>query len=242
MDASHEDCPSARRGATRRLITFLLGGLALLSPLVGSGPARGKGKKKKRKKKKNIAPIVPPPGPGRVPIALTFGNSSAITIPAGAPGTSTGKASPYPSVINVAGFANGRILDVNVTLHGFSHEDPNDVHVLLVATQLPNNDVTLMSGVGGLANVQNLNLTFDDQAANFLGIPLVTGTFKPTSADTLDPYPDSGPSPSGNVSLAVFNNGNPNGTWQLWVADDSSGATGSIGGGWSLQITAEVDA
>ena len=35
---------------------------------------------------------------------------------------------------------------------------------------------------------------------------------------------------------------NPNGVWELWVLDDTDDDTGKITGGWSLEITAEVDA
>ena len=35
----------------------------------------------------------------------------------------------------------------------------------------------------------------------------------------------------------MFNGGNPNGTWSLYVNDHSAGDTGSIAGGWSLTFT-----
>jgi hypothetical protein len=200
-------------------------------PLVVAG--RRKRKKKRRKKKS---------GPGRITVTKTFTNQAPITIPAGAPNDTFGKASPYPSVINVAGFANGRITRVTVTLHGFSFAGaPNDVDILLVATHLPGNDALIMSDVGGTTPVQSLTLTLDDQAAATLPTPLVSsGTFKPTNNGASDSFPAPAPTPTGNVALSVFNNGNPNGTWQLWVFDDLATDVGSIAGGWSLQISAEV--
>jgi hypothetical protein len=107
---------------------------------------------------------------------------------------------------------------------------------------LPNNDAIVMGGVGGVNDVVSpVTLTLDDQAAAPLSSPLVSGTFKPTNFSGLHPCEAPASAPSGNGSLAVFNNGNPNRTRQLWVSDDSSTGTGAIAGGWSLQITAEVD-
>jgi hypothetical protein len=38
--------------------------------------------------------------------------------------------------------------------------------------------------------------------------------------------------------LSVFNGESPNGTWRLYVVDDSAGDAGRIAGGYSLTITA----
>src|SRR4051812_46320745 len=56
----------------------------------------------------------------------TFTNTGAITIPAGAPGTTEGPANPFPSTIQASGFKKGRLQDVNITLNGFSHTFPGD--------------------------------------------------------------------------------------------------------------------
>jgi subtilisin-like proprotein convertase family protein len=161
----------------------------------------------------------------------TFTSNGLITIPAGAPGTTEGPATPYPSIIQVAGLRAGRILDVNATLNGYSHTFTPDVQVMLVA---PNGrtSVTLMN-VAGDGTVTNLTLIFDDQAAVFLPFdaPLLSGTFKPTT-------PPVAPSPEA-ATLRAFNGLNPNGAWRLYVADNVGGDTGSITG-WSLTIRARV--
>ena len=186
----------------------------------------------------------PPTGPTRKTITQTFTNAAQITIPPGAPFATSGPALPYPSVIAVAGFANGRILDVNLTLHGFSHTWLEDVNILLVAGD---RNAVVMSDVGGNGDAVDVTLTLDDQAATELPLAsstLATGTFRPTNRNdgSTDFFPAPAPAPSGNVALSTFNGGNPNGSWQLFVVDDSSSDVGNIERGWSLQITAEVDA
>jgi len=188
----------------------------------------------------------PSTGPARTRITRTFTNNAPITI---SPGPDNGgkavatPATPYPAIIEVSGFTNGTILDVNLTLHALSHTFPGDVDVLL-AGPVPGLNAFLMSDVGANAVVSNITLTVDDQAAAGLPTPLVPGTFKPADgASSLgtDTFPAPAPTPSGNVALSVFNTSNPNGAWHLFVVDDSGGDGGSIAGGWSLEITAEVD-
>jgi len=181
----------------------------------------------------------------RQPIAQTFSSAGAIAIPAINNGDPTGSpANPYPSVLDVTGFTNGVITDVNLTLNGFSHTAPDDVDVLLAATHLPGQNAIVLSDVGWQLDALDLNLMLDDQATAALpdNGPLVSGTFLPTNfnaaADGVDLF--SGVTPSGNIALSVFNGSNPNGSWQLFVVDDLGGDKGSISS-WTLQITAEVD-
>lgn len=187
--------------------------------------AKKKGKKKNKPKFRTVTV--------RQPLTQSFTNPGAITIPVG------GNAAPYPSSITVSGFANGAITDVNLTLNDFSHTIPVDVDVLLAATHLSGQNAIVMSDVGGHSEVTTIDLTLDDQAASNLPDPLVEGTFRPANFEAGDTFPTQ--TPSGNVVLSVFNTSNPNGTWQLFVVDDFNSEGGSIEGGWSLQITAEVD-
>ena len=58
--------------------------------------------------------------------------------------------------------------------------------------------------------------------------------------------PAPAPAPSGESALSVFDGIDPNGTWKLYIADDSdqpledTGERGSstLSGGWELQIKA----
>jgi subtilisin-like proprotein convertase family protein len=162
--------------------------------------------------------------------AATFSNTGSIAIPA--TGT-TGPANPYPSAIAVSGLT-GAVTDVKATLTGLSHTWPGDIQVLLVGPSGQN--VVLLSGVGGATDVVNANLTFEDAAPTVVPSIIVSGTYRPTAATPFVGPPPAPPSPYG-VALAIFNGTVGNGTWKLFVHDSTSGDTGSISGGWSLDIT-----
>ena len=172
----------------------------------------------------------------------TFANTSPITI---ADDTS---ATPYPSAIAVSGLA-GPVSDVNVTLNDFGHGFPADVDVLLsgpggqaltVMSDAPSQFSACTVGVSGL------DLAFDDEAA--AGVPddvaLAAGSYQPTDfvgtpngcGATADAFPAPAPAPTG-TALSVFDGANANGTWNLFVVDDADVQSGTIAGGWSLEIT-----
>jgi subtilisin-like proprotein convertase family protein len=167
--------------------------------------------------------------------AISGFNTNAMTIPA------SGPASLYPSQIAVSG-QSGLVQAVQVNLTNFSHAAPDDVDLLLVA---PNgNKVVLMSDVGGTTAATNLNLVFDDTAAASLpdSAALTSGTFKPTDFEAGDAYP--APAPAGGQTgrfLSVFNGMDPNGTWSLYLVDDTGANAGSISGGWSISVISSAD-
>jgi hypothetical protein len=173
-------------------------------------------------------------------VTKTFTDTAPITIP----GTGTqGVANPYPSTIQVSGLKKGKILDVNVALNALSHTFPDDIDLLLAATQIPGINATIMSDVGGSTDAVNVNLVLDDAAPTQLpdGSPLVSGTFQPVNfEDLIDGFPAPAPTQTGGSSLAVFNNQNPNGTWQLFAFDDAAADTGNLAGGWALTIKAQI--
>ena len=101
-----------------------------------------------------------------------------------------------------------------------------------------------VANAGGFGINSNTNITFDDSAAS--GVPasgVISGTvtYKPTNASVGNPdsFPAPAPAPSVNTTLAAFSGSNPNGTWSLYIVDDTTGDVGSITGGWSLTITTE---
>lgn len=161
----------------------------------------------------------------------TFCNPGTLTVP------QAGASTPYPSNITVSGLA-GPVTKVTATLNGIAHTAPIDLDVML-SGPTPSTNLLLMSDAGGIAPVSGATITFDDAAAGSVPAPLVSGTFRPTDLDTEGTdaaFPAPAPAISGSTTLASFNGGNANGVWSLWVVDDASGDTGSIGGGWCLTV------
>ncbi|MBX7187702.1 MAG: matrixin family metalloprotease [Vicinamibacteria bacterium] len=165
----------------------------------------------------------------------TRSNVSAISIL-----TSQTNATPYPSDIAVSGIA-GNIAKATVTLNSFSHSWPRDVDVLLVGPG--GQKIILMSDTGGTnaTPASNVNLTLDATAAGFLpASSLTSGTFKPTDLSDGEGSDTWGaPAPAGPYTgtLTDLNGTSPNGTWSLYVTDDSTGDGGSFAGGWTLNLT-----
>jgi hypothetical protein len=166
---------------------------------------------------------------------MVLSNPSVITIP------SSGPATPYPSSIS-SDWCPGTITDVNVSLHGFGHPAaPYDVDIVLRGpTGL---STVILSDVGSSFGVEDIDLFIDDEAGT--GFPtttsLSTGTFRPTDADSApgdfgsDTMPAPAPSPNG-AALSVFDGSTPVGNWELFVADDFSGGSGDLEGGWGLRL------
>ncbi len=153
------------------------------------------------------------------------------------------KSSPYGTSINVSGLS-GVISKLTVTVTGFSHQLASDVDVLLVSPT--GSSIILMSDIGSASAANNVNLTFDDTGSISLGgITPVTGTYRPTNGLNFDRDFFPNPAPLRPYysdtqqfgSLADLNGFSPNGEWRLFVVDDTQVNTGSISGGWSLDIT-----
>jgi subtilisin-like proprotein convertase family protein len=167
----------------------------------------------------------------------TFTNSSYIAL-----NDTMMPSNPYGTVINISG-QTGVISNLKVGINGFTHGRVWDVDILLVS---PNGKgVTIMSDTGGNGAANNVNIVIDDAASQPIPIDsLSSGTYKPT--DVGEPFPDTFPAPAplrpyqvltGFNALSNFNGFSPNGEWRLYVVDDLGNVSGSISGGWFLDIT-----
>ncbi|HTL54521.1 MAG TPA: cohesin domain-containing protein [Candidatus Limnocylindrales bacterium] len=162
-------------------------------------------------------------------------------------------ATPYPSTIAVSGLT-GEVSHVSVTLRGLFHTSCGDISMLLVPPDRTN-CVVLMSEAGGfelgnppVGTVSVSQLTFDDAATTKLYTigkwwAITNGAYQPTDAAAsnyfLLPAPAGGYSTiysNYNTRLSGLNGAAPNGTWSLFVQDESPADTGVITNGWSLTI------
>ena len=155
----------------------------------------------------------------------------------------------YPSTITVSGI-QGTIPStpgsVKVTINNFSHTWPDDVAIALVGPT--GAALTIQDGAGAGTAMTNVTYTLSDRGAAHLpdSTAWAAGTYKPTSYYESFAFPAPGPAASGHPGPSnggtatfstVFGGTNPNGDWKLFVIDVADGDTGSISGGWSLEIT-----
>ena len=174
--------------------------------------------------------------------AQTFSNPSPITVP------SSGPASPYASIITVAGLA-GSVRKVTVTLSGVNHPHAGDIDVLLVSPS--GAKLVLMADTGGQTELVNASITLSDTAPGPLPVSnafnqLTSGTYSPTNELPAETFPapapavaaGDNPAPTGTATLTSrFAGTNGNGVWSLYIVGDGGTGTGSISGGWSIAFS-----
>jgi subtilisin-like proprotein convertase family protein len=146
-------------------------------------------------------------------------------------------ASLYPSAIAVRGL-EGKIRDVNLRLNDVSHTNAADVEVLLVGPS--GQTAVVMADVGEETEGDNaVTLRFDDEATAPLPDAVVqSGAFRPTNHNgRVVAFNAPAPIASASAALSVFDGGDANGTWRLFVQDGFLPAdVGAIAGGWTLEI------
>ncbi len=177
----------------------------------------------------NFLLTVNPPPAG----AARFANASSVTIP------DVGTATPYPLTNIVAGM-NGTITNLTMTLSKFSHDRVQDVSMLLVSPS--GQGVVVFSHVSG-GNLGATNVTVHLTDASPFSLPddfaLWSEPLKPAAYPPDVLFPGPAPAgPYGAVALSSFNGQPANGTWLLYVYDETNSAGGSIAGGWSLTVAA----
>jgi hypothetical protein len=186
--------------------------------------------------------------------AVTFSNPAPITINDATgvfPNQSPASSTPYPSTISLSG-VTGPVTSLSPAIHGFTHECPTDVDMLLVGPH--GQESILMSDAGDCSGAARapIDIAFSTGSPP---IPCLEsgsvggGTYAPTDYspsdnatcnaigpddDVFNPPAPAGPWPTG---LGVFNGVDPNGTWSLYTIDQYNGDIGSIQGGWSLDLT-----
>ena len=179
----------------------------------------------------------------------TFSNSGPIEIPDVNSSSDPEPAIPYSSDIDVNGLT-GVVTKVSVTLNGLTHSAPDDLDMLLVSPS--GQAFHFWSDVGGNNPVSDFTLVISDDGDTPLpdSAALVDrSTYRPFNASTTGddfPVPAIGPpynepAAVGSATFASVFNGltadEANGTWSLFITDDTDGNGGTIARGWTLNIT-----
>jgi hypothetical protein len=172
---------------------------------------------------------------------ITFKSTGSISFSNG-----VATASPYPSLIyigtNGAASLPGTIQAVTVTFNNFSAKVLEDVSVMVEA---PNGTAfEVMSGVGGTTTFGPSVLMLSDGATLMSMSGFVSaGTYAPSVYSCGDIFPSPAPAvyhAAATCGTSTFSTSfqqiNPNGTWQLFVANQSQGASGSMNS-WQLNFT-----
>jgi trypsin len=139
-----------------------------------------------------------------------------------------GKASRYPLTIDVEGF-EGEVSSASVRLIGLTHDRAEDLDVWLVAPD--GTVVTLLSDVGGPDAIDDVSVLVVAGANPASGFDL-EAQIAPTDRERDDQRKGGAPT----TDLADLEGLDPNGEWQLLIADDRDGASGNLDS-WSLQLS-----
>lgn len=173
-----------------------------------------------------------------------FCNQGPITV-----SSTAGAATPYPSNIFVTGLS-GNIGSVTVNLNNISASTSNmqDVDMLLVGPT--GAAIVPFASVGDGTSIMGVNITLDDSASSLIpgGSPLTSGSYKPTSitGSTSLIFPSPAPTigaanyaaTDGAATLtSQFGGTAGNGTWALYVMDNSANDDIHFAGGWCVNIT-----
>lgn len=176
-------------------------------------------------------------------------NPAAIIIGQSAAGQPYQPVDPYPSEVTISG-ADGPVSDVDVVLSDVRHGVPDDLDVLLVSPA--GTAVLLVSDACGLWNypVRGANWIVDDEAGRTFPDygTCGSGFWRPANYEVTDLLPSPAPSSAASSyrypsTLSAFDGENPNGTWRLFVYDDTGWGTshpedhGVIFGGFRLAIS-----
>jgi subtilisin-like proprotein convertase family protein len=174
----------------------------------------------------------------RAQVTHTFTNTTPLAIPA------TGPSSPYGTTI-VASGVRGTVTNVTVTLKNLTHANPAELHVIVrtpagltVALLEQTSGPLLPQAVLALAPADHRDLVFTDRATyGFYNRypdagPYQPGGANPTGSSLPAPAPPAPYAPRLDTCIGSL----ANGTWTLYVFDESGPAFGALGGGWELAI------
>ncbi|MBK8473702.1 MAG: proprotein convertase P-domain-containing protein [Sphingobacteriales bacterium] len=135
-------------------------------------------------------------------------------------------ATPSPLTLTVLGLPASGVTVASITLNGLTHTLTQDIDIYVQSPTATN--VVLMSDIPDNSGVIDVDITLQDGGSPFPA-DIITGTYAPANQDGGDP--DNAPGGAGML-LSAFT-GNANGTWNLFINDDTNTNTGTLES-WSI--------
>ncbi|HEX8083258.1 MAG TPA: Calx-beta domain-containing protein [Solirubrobacteraceae bacterium] len=172
-------------------------------------------------------------------ITITSAGTPPITISSG--NQAFGPATPFPAELDAVVDDPAVITDLDITLHGLTHQDPK--HIDMFVEGPGGQKAWIMSDVCPGLPMKLAEIRADEEAPNPFNSAegCGSGTFAPFNFDEglgdSDTFPAPAPASPGAETLSTFDLTDPNGTWKLWIQDDSEGRAGFINGFWGLEMT-----
>jgi subtilisin-like proprotein convertase family protein len=172
-------------------------------------------------------------------LSISTGPASALI-----PGTGTaGPSSPYPHTVDLAGPGGTVATDVNVVFDGLSHQNPDNLDILLVGPQ--DQRTLLMSDACGAFDFTERIVRWNDEAPG----PMTAGgttdvcpadDYKPTDHEPGDAFAPPAPAGPHGTGLDVFDLLDPRGSWRAFIQDDSGGSAGFLIEPMELEISTRL--
>ena len=179
----------------------------------------------------------------------SYTNASITTNKIPASGTGPGNALVYPITNLVSGFP-GTVSKFTVTVRGLTHTYAGDIDMLLVAPNGTNCILMSDAGEGYSNRLSAITLTFDDDSNLLIpfagqinnGFTYAAANYRGStnSPDISDGFTAPAPAAPAGTNypdlMSNFKGINPNGTWSLYIRDDTTGDSGNLGNGYVINI------
>jgi hypothetical protein len=153
-----------------------------------------------------------------------------------------GPAERYPATNHVRGEPTNGLTRVEVTLYNLRHGRLEDLDILVISPS--GLKIMLMSDAGGSTGVTNATLVFHPASQSYPFPPENTAIPSNSTSD-YSPWnygsPEETQLPGAPVgpyrdALDFLVGTDPNGTWELYIYDDTAGGTGVLQDSWDLQF------
>jgi subtilisin family serine protease len=145
-----------------------------------------------------------------------------------------GNADKYPSFVSTTGAPPGSVITaVRLHLEHALFQRSSEIDMLLAGPgqkhMIPMSDAGIFADDASLVLADSATTPLPSTGA------LLDGEFRPTNYGPNDAFPSPAPRGPHAANFAVFNGGDPNGPWLLFVRDDGGPGRGALGA-WYVEV------